>query len=136
MFYLDFFCYYVGPQLYVSCPQGATDSEKRVLCLSAENESLKQSLSVTQGLLQQLSTIPSQSSTMLIKVRGTSTAESSLMTDIQFRPSYTCNLLCFRKMRTSVAECSSWSSPFSSVRSSCRKWSDGVNKPSGEEARS
>lgn len=51
-------------------PQGATDSEKRVLCLSAENESLKQSLSVTQGLLQQLSAIPSQSSTMLIKVRG------------------------------------------------------------------
>ncbi|XP_047216754.1 kinesin-like protein KIFC3 isoform X2 [Girardinichthys multiradiatus] len=46
---------------------GATDSEKRVLCLSAENESLKQSLSVTQGLLQQLTTIPSQSSTMLIK---------------------------------------------------------------------
>ncbi|XP_004078144.1 kinesin-like protein KIFC3 isoform X1 [Oryzias latipes] len=46
---------------------GATDSEKRVLCLSAENESLKQSLSVTQGLLQQLSTIPSQSSNMLIK---------------------------------------------------------------------
>ncbi|XP_049440339.1 kinesin-like protein KIFC3 [Epinephelus fuscoguttatus] len=46
---------------------GATDSEKRVLCLSAENESLKQNLSVTQGLLQQLSAIPSQSSTMLIK---------------------------------------------------------------------
>lgn len=46
---------------------GATDSEKRVLCLSAENESLKQNLSVTQGLLQQLSTIPSQSSNMLIK---------------------------------------------------------------------
>ncbi|XP_035491397.2 kinesin-like protein KIFC3 [Scophthalmus maximus] len=46
---------------------GATDSEKRVLCLSAENETLKQSLSVTQGLLQQLSAIPSQSSTMLIK---------------------------------------------------------------------
>ncbi|XP_054903522.1 kinesin-like protein KIFC3 [Poeciliopsis prolifica] len=46
---------------------GATDSEKRVLCLSAENESLKQSLSVTQGLLQQLSAIPSQSNTMLIK---------------------------------------------------------------------
>ncbi|KAK2910304.1 kinesin-like protein KIFC3 [Channa argus] len=46
---------------------GATDSEKRVLCLSAENESLKQSLSVTQGLLQQLSAFPTQSSTMLIK---------------------------------------------------------------------
>lgn len=46
---------------------GATDSEKRVLCLSAENESLKQSLSVTQGLLQQLSSIPSQSSNMLLK---------------------------------------------------------------------
>lgn len=53
---------------HISFPQGATDSEKRVLCLSAENESLKQNLSVTQGLLQQLSTIPSQSSTMLIKV--------------------------------------------------------------------
>ncbi|XP_026149195.1 kinesin-like protein KIFC3 isoform X3 [Mastacembelus armatus] len=46
---------------------GATDSEKRVLCLSAENESLKQSLSITQGLLQQLSAIPSQSSTMLVQ---------------------------------------------------------------------
>ncbi|KAM6935715.1 kinesin-like protein KIFC3 [Lycodopsis pacificus] len=50
---------------------GATDSEKRVLCLSAENDSLKQNLSVTQGLLQQLSTIPSQSSTMLIKENET-----------------------------------------------------------------
>lgn len=60
-------------------PQGATDSEKRVLCLSAENESLKQNLSLTQGLLQQLSAIPSQSSTMLIKVRRTSTAESAQM---------------------------------------------------------
>ncbi|MEQ2200789.1 hypothetical protein XENOCAPTIV_003114, partial [Xenoophorus captivus] len=56
---------------------GATDSEKRVLCLSAENESLKQSLSVTQGLLQQLTTIPSQSSTMLIKVGSLSSAQSS-----------------------------------------------------------
>ncbi|KAM9404221.1 kinesin-like protein KIFC3 [Salvelinus alpinus] len=46
---------------------GATDSEKRVVCLSAENESLKQSLTVTQGLLQQLSVIPSQSSSVLIK---------------------------------------------------------------------
>ncbi|XP_067094939.1 kinesin-like protein KIFC3 [Osmerus mordax] len=46
---------------------GATDSEKRVVCLSAENESLKQSLSVTQGILQQLSVIPSQSSSVLIK---------------------------------------------------------------------
>ncbi|XP_035269391.1 kinesin-like protein KIFC3 [Anguilla anguilla] len=50
---------------------GVTDSEKRVLCLSAENESLKQSLSVTQGLLQQLSVIPSQSSSMLIKENET-----------------------------------------------------------------
>ncbi|KAG1949035.1 kinesin-like protein KIFC3 [Pimephales promelas] len=46
---------------------GVTDSEKRVLCLSAENESLKHSLTVTQGLLQQLSVIPSQSSSVLIK---------------------------------------------------------------------
>ncbi|XP_031429763.1 kinesin-like protein KIFC3 [Clupea harengus] len=46
---------------------GVTDSEKRVLCLSAENETLKHSLSVTQGLLQQLSVIPSQSSSGLMK---------------------------------------------------------------------
>ncbi|KAL2102016.1 hypothetical protein ACEWY4_003777 [Coilia grayii] len=46
---------------------GATDSEKRVVCLSAENESLKHSLSVTQSLLQQLSVIPNQSSTVLMK---------------------------------------------------------------------
>ncbi|KTF75045.1 hypothetical protein cypCar_00032186, partial [Cyprinus carpio] len=46
---------------------GVTDSEKRVLCLSAENESLKHSLTVTQGLLQQLSVIPSQSSSVLLK---------------------------------------------------------------------
>ena len=39
-----------------------------MLCLSVENDSLKQSLSVTQGLLQQLSAIPSQSSNMLLKV--------------------------------------------------------------------
>ncbi|XP_056142615.1 kinesin-like protein KIFC3 [Lampris incognitus] len=50
---------------------GATDSEKRVLCLSVENESLKQNLSVTQGLLQQLSVIPSQSSSMLVKENET-----------------------------------------------------------------
>ncbi|XP_058868974.1 kinesin-like protein KIFC3 isoform X2 [Acipenser ruthenus] len=46
---------------------GVTDSEKRILHLTAENESLKQSLSVTQRLLQQLSSIPSQSNTALIK---------------------------------------------------------------------
>ncbi|XP_016122602.1 kinesin-like protein KIFC3 [Sinocyclocheilus grahami] len=46
---------------------GVTDSEKRVLCLSAENASLKHSLTMTQGLLQQLSVIPSQSSSVLIK---------------------------------------------------------------------
>ncbi|XP_069051078.1 kinesin-like protein KIFC3 isoform X2 [Lepisosteus oculatus] len=46
---------------------GVTDSEKRALYLSAENESLKQSLSMTQGLLQQLSLLPAQSSTALIK---------------------------------------------------------------------
>ncbi|TWW79284.1 Kinesin-like protein KIFC3 [Takifugu flavidus] len=54
-------------RLRTATASGATDSEKRVLCLSAENESLKQNLSVTQGLLQQLSTIPSQSSTVLMK---------------------------------------------------------------------
>lgn len=68
--------------------------------------------------------------------QGERDQHSWVLTDIQFRPCYTCNLLCFRKMRTSVAECSSWSSPYSSVLSSCRKWSGGVNKASGEEARS
>ncbi|XP_043922240.1 kinesin-like protein KIFC3, partial [Protopterus annectens] len=46
---------------------GITDSEKRIQHLTAENESLKQGLSVTQGLLQQLSSIPAQSSTLLVK---------------------------------------------------------------------
>ncbi|KAL4646938.1 kinesin-like protein KIFC3 [Arapaima gigas] len=50
---------------------GVTDSEKRLLCLSAENESLKQGLSVTQGLLQQLSLLPSQSSAGLLKENET-----------------------------------------------------------------
>ncbi|KAI1886213.1 hypothetical protein AGOR_G00211680 [Albula goreensis] len=50
---------------------GVTDSEKRVVCLLAENESLKQSLSVTQGLLQQLSVIPSQSSSVLLQENET-----------------------------------------------------------------
>ena len=62
--------------VFLPPPQGATDSEKRVVCLSAENESLKQSLSVTQGILQQLSIIPSQSSSVLIKVRRTLAAPS------------------------------------------------------------
>ncbi|XP_066546676.1 kinesin-like protein KIFC3 [Amia ocellicauda] len=46
---------------------GVTDSEKRMFRLAAENDSLKESLSVTQSLLQQLSLVPSQSSTALIK---------------------------------------------------------------------
>ncbi|XP_048880945.1 kinesin-like protein KIFC3 isoform X2 [Brienomyrus brachyistius] len=50
---------------------GVTDSEKRVVCLTAENESLKQSLAVTQGLLQQLSVLPAQSSSMLLKENET-----------------------------------------------------------------
>lgn len=87
---LHLFHCYAGTQSDVTFPQGATDSEKRVLCLSAENESLKQSLSVTQGLLQQLSSIPSQSSTMLIKVRRRSTADS--LTDVlQKQPIVTAN---------------------------------------------
>ncbi|KAM9783240.1 kinesin-like protein KIFC3 [Neosynchiropus ocellatus] len=46
---------------------GATDAEKRAQCLSAENQTLRQSLAVTQGLLQQLSSAPSQSSASLAK---------------------------------------------------------------------
>ncbi|XP_067872250.1 kinesin-like protein KIFC3 isoform X2 [Heterodontus francisci] len=47
--------------------RGVTDSEKRIQHLSIENESLKQNLGVTQGLLQQLSTIPLQPSAQLLK---------------------------------------------------------------------
>ncbi|KAM4735065.1 LOW QUALITY PROTEIN: kinesin-like protein KIFC3 [Anableps anableps] len=46
---------------------GATDSEKRVLWLTAENESLKQNLMRHTKPPAQLSAIPSQSNTMLIK---------------------------------------------------------------------
>uniref|UniRef100_UPI00398F30AF kinesin-like protein KIFC3 n=1 Tax=Pristiophorus japonicus TaxID=55135 RepID=UPI00398F30AF len=46
---------------------GVTDSEKRIQHLVIENESLKQNLSVTQGLLQQLSALPLQPSTLLLK---------------------------------------------------------------------
>ncbi|XP_061918962.1 kinesin-like protein KIFC3 isoform X2 [Entelurus aequoreus] len=64
---------------------GATDSEKRVLCLSAENESLKNSLSVTQGLLQQLTTVPSQSSTMLVKNENLRSRVQQLEASLQQR---------------------------------------------------
>ncbi|XP_078062946.1 kinesin-like protein KIFC3, partial [Mustelus asterias] len=46
---------------------GVTDSEKRIQHLSLENDSLKQNLSVTQSLLQQLSSLPLQPSTQLLK---------------------------------------------------------------------
>nr|XP_023680070.1 kinesin-like protein KIFC3 isoform X1 [Paramormyrops kingsleyae] len=60
-----------SPQQQVITVKGVTDSEKRVVCLTAENESLKQSLTVTQGLLQQLSVLPAQSSSMLLKENET-----------------------------------------------------------------
>ncbi|XP_054840297.1 kinesin-like protein KIFC2 isoform X1 [Eublepharis macularius] len=44
-----------------ACPQGVTDSEKRIHNLTAENEGLKQSLGVAQGLLQQLVSASAQS---------------------------------------------------------------------------
>ncbi|XP_030409844.1 kinesin-like protein KIFC2 [Gopherus evgoodei] len=46
---------------------GVTDSEKRIHNLTMENEGLKQSLSVTQGLLQQLATVSAQPSATLAK---------------------------------------------------------------------
>ncbi|XP_075437154.1 kinesin-like protein KIFC3 isoform X2 [Ascaphus truei] len=46
---------------------GVTDSEKRLQNLTVENESLKQSLSVTQGLLEKLATVTTQPSTQLVK---------------------------------------------------------------------
>eukprot|EP00062_Callorhinchus_milii_P010283 gi/632954981/ref/XP_007893246.1/ PREDICTED: kinesin-like protein KIFC2 [Callorhinchus milii] len=46
---------------------GVTDSEKRIQHLTMENESLKQSLGLTQGLLQQITTVPAQPSALLLK---------------------------------------------------------------------
>ncbi|XP_069077093.1 kinesin-like protein KIFC2 [Pleurodeles waltl] len=46
---------------------GVTDSEKRIQNLTVENEGLKQSLSVTQGLLEQLATVSAQPSALLVK---------------------------------------------------------------------
>lgn len=48
--------------------QGVTDSEKRMHNLVAENDGLKQSLSLTQGLLQQLATVSTQPPGLLAKV--------------------------------------------------------------------
>ncbi|KYO43380.1 kinesin-like protein KIFC3 [Alligator mississippiensis] len=46
---------------------GVTDSEKRIHNLTVENEGLKQSLGVTQGLLQQLAAVSAQPSALLAK---------------------------------------------------------------------
>ncbi|XP_068094283.1 kinesin-like protein KIFC2 isoform X2 [Hyperolius riggenbachi] len=46
---------------------GMTDSEKHIQNLSVENEGLKQSLSVTQGLLEKLAAVTTQPSTHLMK---------------------------------------------------------------------
>ncbi|XP_060119820.1 kinesin-like protein KIFC3 [Heteronotia binoei] len=46
---------------------GVTDSEKRIHNLTVENEGLKQSLEVTQGLLQQLVTVSAQPPALMAK---------------------------------------------------------------------
>nr|XP_020670535.1 kinesin-like protein KIFC2 [Pogona vitticeps] len=46
---------------------GVTDSEKRIHNLTVENEGLKQSLNITQGLLQQLATTPTPPPPLLVK---------------------------------------------------------------------
>ncbi|CAI5778819.1 KIFC2 isoform X1 [Podarcis lilfordi] len=46
---------------------GVTDSEKRIYNLTVENEGLKQSLNITQGLLQQLATVSAQPPAQLVK---------------------------------------------------------------------
>uniref|UniRef100_A0A8C5WH39 Kinesin-like protein n=1 Tax=Leptobrachium leishanense TaxID=445787 RepID=A0A8C5WH39_9ANUR len=46
---------------------GVTDSEKRLQNLSLENQSLKESLVVTQGLLDKLATMSTQPSTLIVK---------------------------------------------------------------------
>ncbi|KAH0617346.1 hypothetical protein JD844_015400 [Phrynosoma platyrhinos] len=48
-------------------PKGARDSEKRIHNLTVENEGLKQSLTITQGLLQQLATVSAQPPALLVK---------------------------------------------------------------------
>lgn len=98
---MTFFCFFFFHQ-------GVTDSEKRVLCLSAENESLKHSLTVTQGLLQQLSVIPSQSSSVLIKVRMSFNALGTVTDDNKTHMTlltvvFTPSLVTFSVRLTSVA---------------------------------
>uniref|UniRef100_A0ABM5GDI9 Kinesin-like protein n=1 Tax=Pogona vitticeps TaxID=103695 RepID=A0ABM5GDI9_9SAUR len=46
---------------------GVTDSEKRIHNLTVENEGLKQSLTITRGLLQQLATTPAPPPPLLVK---------------------------------------------------------------------
>ncbi|KAG9472886.1 hypothetical protein GDO78_016071 [Eleutherodactylus coqui] len=46
---------------------GVTDSEKQIQNLSVENESLKQSLSMTHGLLEKLAAVNTQPSAQLVK---------------------------------------------------------------------
>ncbi|XP_066479199.1 kinesin-like protein KIFC2 [Tiliqua scincoides] len=46
---------------------GVTDSEKRIHNLMVENDGLKQSLSITQGLLQQLATVSTRPQCLLTK---------------------------------------------------------------------
>ncbi|XP_048338645.1 kinesin-like protein KIFC2 [Sphaerodactylus townsendi] len=50
--------------------RGVTDSEKRIHNLTVENEGLKQSLEVTQGLLQQLVTVSAQPPAPMAKQKG------------------------------------------------------------------
>lgn len=50
---------------------------------------------------------------------------------------FQCNFICSaRRMKTSVAECSSWRCLSNSVLSSCHTWNDRVNRANGEEERS
>ncbi|XP_069813008.1 kinesin-like protein KIFC3 isoform X2 [Dendropsophus ebraccatus] len=52
---------------HLRAEMGVTDSEKQIQNLSVENENLKQSLNMTQGLLEKLAAVNSQPSTQLLK---------------------------------------------------------------------
>ncbi|XP_075776044.1 kinesin-like protein KIFC2 isoform X2 [Pelodiscus sinensis] len=63
---------------------GVTDSEKRIHNLTVENEGLKQSLGVTQGLLQQLAAVSAQPSAALAEENeGLRSAVQRLETSLQ-----------------------------------------------------
>uniref|UniRef100_A0A670J0D6 Kinesin-like protein n=1 Tax=Podarcis muralis TaxID=64176 RepID=A0A670J0D6_PODMU len=85
---------------------GVTDSEKRIHNLTVENEGLKQSLNITQGLLQQLATVSAQPPAQLVKVRDPlSSPPSPLIPTITLRGGMKSDYGSLRGQVRSFADC-------------------------------